>query len=1366
MTTAASNAWRVSWRGIRRGAGLLVPFGLVLSTIAWGGSGEVPFEIASGPFEVAGSPEAFSVAWVDNRGEVETLWLRVQSRAGSSRLHLVAGELDREAGILLDASPTRVVVAWKSAGVWNVGELDPRDEAGGSLRSHRLPAAGRLLSVALREDDVGLVALLQDDPAGPARLVEIDLADGSSRTLHQFTERVVASALRAVGNRIAVAWTDRDGGLELRILDSSGLVVVSRKLNVFPVAALGPRIGRFEDTLTVAWVERLPDGLASWVGSISADGTLRILDTSGHGDTDPAGRIVPSQGDGRLLVLESDSPPHVTSLLILDRPTGTTCGSVMQDPEPAAGSWLLGSPEDAVLFRSRDTGDGRLSLTSLPLRCSSEMAAEKGMDGGGGTILGGSEDPCDGYDDDGDGIVDNGCDRVCDAPEVALGPLDFVDEAWQSSGPVVVRAGSEFGVAFYDSRGSFPGIYFARMDETGAKIYERRITADNHVARSPTLVWTGSQFGLAWEDFSAGRYEIFVSILNSDGSNSTSPRQVSDVCSGTCPGQGGQEPSIGWRGSEYGVVFRSDRNGTNDLFFARLQPTGVKIGVDRLVRGGGDCSAPSLVWAGPLWGVAWQETLTGGEEEIYFTRVDTGGYPETPQRITNAAGFSGFPSLVWSGSEYGLSWQDARISGNEIYFARLDSTGSKIGADVRLTVSFGSAYAPSLGWTGEEFVVSWHDTRGGNRDVYTARVSSAGIKQGGDLRISTPPAFAGFTSLAWSGTSQVVVWEDNDDGVWGVHTAFVRCCDDMDGDGYTECAGDPNDQDAGSYPGGPDACDGRDNNGNGTVDEFCDGLCAGPDNRDADLRVSDGGAGAYSAAIAWNGSEFGVAWGQTLTGPSLWFRRLDADGQPIGPPTSVIAGSSVHALVWNGTEYGLLANDSTGSMLVRLDATGNLIGSTTFDAMTHPVMVWNGSEYAVVTDAFLFYRIDAAGNQIGQPVDLGITGVFPYPDLAWNGTGYGLVYARGVPYFQRVDVNGALVGGEIALSSDVAHNPSIVWTGSEYGVAWDYTSSGDGIRFVRLDANGAVQGTETTVTSTAGRSAFPVVRWTGQEYGVAWQDDRYGLDYIFFRRLTAAGANIGTVLRAMDPASTDARDPALVWNGTDYGVVSRYIHTSSTTYETWFQRIRCCGQNGDGDPYGKCDDCDDQNPDVHPFAPQICDGLNNDCYDPAWPLLDGTNEVDLDGDTQSECAGDCDENDITVYTGAPELCDLKDNDCDTVVDEGFPVPETSNFTLFDDDKETIEWAVAEFADRYDLVRGDLGMLRSTGGDFRVSVDTCVRDDAPDTAARDAAVPPVGGGFHYLVRAQAACKDGSYDSGGKGQVDKRDDEIEESANGCP
>ena len=102
------------------------------------------------------------------------------------------------------------------------------------------------------------------------------------------------------------------------------------------------------------------------------------------------------------------------------------------------------------------------------------------------------------------------------------------------------------------------------------------------------------------------------------------------------------------------------------------------------------------------------------------------------------------------------------------------------------------------------------------------------------------------------------------------------------------------------------------------------------------------------------------------------------------------------------------------------------------------------------------------------------------------------------------------------------------------------------------------------------------------------------------------------------------------------------------------QCAACAGTDADGDGFCADDpnlpDCDDADASVFPGAEQRCDGVNNNCADPQWPLLPA-NEVDADGDSFADCSGDCNDNDPLVSPARSESCNGADDNCDGDVDD-------------------------------------------------------------------------------------------------------------------
>jgi len=148
---------------------------------------------------------------------------------------------------------------------------------------------------------------------------------------------------------------------------------------------------------------------------------------------------------------------------------------------------------------------------------------------------------------------------------------------------------------------------------------------------------------------------------------------------------------------------------------------------------------------------------------------------------------------------------------------------------------------------------------------------------------------------------------------------------------------------------------------------------------------------------------------------------------------------------------------------------------------------------------------------------------------------------------------------------------------------------------------------------------------------------------------------------------------------------------------------------------------------------EICDGLDNDC-DGALPAAEG----DGDGDESPSCA-DCDDADADTFPGAPEVNDGIDNQCSG--DGGFGLVDEisglSGFTVAGDPTQFC-WPAQGGASTYEVIR-------SAQADFATG---CLHTETSATCWSDTANPAAGSAAYYLVRALTPSP-GSWGADGTG-----------------
>jgi hypothetical protein len=189
-------------------------------------------------------------------------------------------------------------------------------------------------------------------------------------------------------------------------------------------------------------------------------------------------------------------------------------------------------------------------------------------------------------------------------------------------------------------------------------------------------------------------------------------------------------PSVAFDSTNYLVLWADERNGTWNIYGARVNESGVvldSVGI-AFSTAVDDQTRPTVAFDGTNYLVVWVDDRNGSGD-IYGAQVSVGGIVLDPSgiAISTAANQQWYPRLVFDGTNYLVVWQDGVPGSNfDIYGARVDIGGIVLDpAGIPIATAAATQQDPALAFDGTNYLVSWKS--GSECGVRETRVSVGGV---------------------------------------------------------------------------------------------------------------------------------------------------------------------------------------------------------------------------------------------------------------------------------------------------------------------------------------------------------------------------------------------------------------------------------------------------------------------------------------------------------------------------------------------------------------------------------------------------------------------------------------------------------------
>ncbi len=725
------------------------------------------------------------------------------------------------------------------------------------------------------------------------------------------------------------------------------------------------------------------------------------------------------------------------------------------------------------------------------------------------------------------------------SPELGLDtPVTSPGGGTQTS-PAVASNGTDYLVVWADDRGGDVDVYGARVSQAGTVLDSLGIPIAPalNAQQSPSVAFDGTNYLVVWSDGRRGsgtdiygaRVSPAGSVLDPSGLVLSSSSVFNLLKSA---------PAIVFDGTNYLIVWdeKTGFTGPANLLGLRVSPAGTPLGSPFTVSDAtGNQLAAALAFDGTNALAVWQDDRSGAGSDIYATRIspagvvlDPGGIAVSTQAATQAS-----PTVAFTGSAYLIAWEDYRnqlTTGIDLYGARVSQGGAVLDGSALPLVEAASTQAqPALASVGSQYLLAWQDLRAGSLDVYAARVAGTGaVLDAPGVQVAAAPGTQSMVAVASNSTQALITWSDDRTAdIIGARVDASTALTVLDPAGFTvSLSANSETSPAVAFDGTNHLVVWQDNRGNGFdiygVRVSGSGTVLDP----AGFVISAASGHQRNPAVSFDGTNYLVAWEDTrneATGDIFGARVspsgtvLDAEGLPL----CLRFSSQAHpAVAFDGTNY-LVVWDDAGAGPAR-DIYGTRV-----------------SRAGAVLDAS-FIRITTDANDQASPA------------IAFDGTNFLVAWndwrnnSTADIYGTRVSRAGSVldtVGVQLAGGPEAQTDPALAFDGTNYLLVWSdsqlFPFSNLSARRIRT-AGTPLDSSPITVSAAEGHQQQGSVVYTGTEFLVAWQDSRSGTGTdLYGGRVSRAGLAVdgdGFVLSANTADETDV----VLSSGGSAGVLAVY----------------------------------------------------------------------------------------------------------------------------------------------------------------------------------------------------------------------------------